>query len=143
MILLNCKRMIMNDDNEFLEPATFSRATFEISPAIHQRVEDLLYMTKNYCGEIINKQEFVLKAIKEKLKYDKEVLSDKIPKEKFLHYKIDNITLKQLDEKVNLIRKFRRTYSKKQWILEAIQEKLNREEVVIKKMMKETRKPES
>lgn len=132
----------MNDDNEFLEPMAFSRSTFEISPAIYQRVEDLLYLSKNLSGEIVYKQDWILKAIKEKLKYDEELLHDTIPKEKFLNIKIDQTTLKSLEEKVNLIKKFRRTYSKKQWIVEAIQEKLNREEVAIRKKIKEIRQPD-
>lgn len=131
----------MNND-DFSEPVSFSRTTFEISPAIHQRVEDLLYMSKNLRGEIINKQDFVLKAIKEKLNHDHE-MPDKIPKEKFLHFKIDKITQKALEEKVSLIKKFRRAYSKKQWILEAIQEKLAREEIGIRKMIKDVKNSDS
>jgi hypothetical protein len=98
-------------------------------------------MYKHVSGESITKQDWFSKAIKEKLKNENDALS--IPKKKVFQIKIDDKTNKELNDTVEHIRKFRRSYSKKQWILEAIQEKLAREEMLIKKMIKDSKKSES
>lgn len=133
--------MSERNDSEHFEPMSFSIASYEISPSIYNRVDELIYMFKHVSGESITKQDWFSKAIKEKLKNENDDLL--VPKKKVFQVKIDDKTNKALSDKIEHIKKFRKNYSKKQWILEAIQEKLAREEMLIKKIIKEAKNSNS
>lgn len=72
-----------------------------------------------------NQREWIEKAVLEKLSRDEEKdLNERIPAEKHLSFKISSELDEKIEEKVELIKKFR-SFSKKLWILEAIQEKID------------------
>lgn len=72
-----------------------------------------------------------MQAFQEKLAHHDESSSG-ILHEKLIHFKLDEKLYKEIEGKVEMIKKFR-GFSKKQWMIEAIYEKLEREEEQVKK----------
>lgn len=96
-----------------------------IGDHLHYRIEKHIRLLKLLEDEGHTKQKWILNAVKEKLKKECDPLSSK---DRHLQIKIDPDTHQQIEEQVNLIKKGRRSYSKKQLIVEAIFEQLDREE---------------
>lgn len=104
-----------------------------IGENLHQRIDNHLYLMKNLGKKNFTKQQWLLNALQEKLAQDETLVS--VPKERHIQIKVDHTTRKQLESRVDFIRNFRRSYSKKQLILEAIYEKLDREEEISKNLL--------
>jgi hypothetical protein len=98
--------------------------TCGVSPHIYQKLEKHLFLLKTVDTKRTRKT-WILEAIQEKLA--NETINDDIPKQKRVSVEIDESTHQQLDQRVNLMKKFHTTYSKKQWILDAILEKLDKD----------------
>ena len=78
-----------------------------------------------------SRQRWVVDAIKEKL--NEENVSNNLPRAKFLGLKISQHLHEQILKRVELMRKIRNSFSKKQWIIEAVSDKLDRDEQIIQK----------
>ncbi len=88
-------------------------------------------------NSIRNRDEWIEQAIKEKLDNDKNVDLDQSLKQKTISLKVSPEVFEDLEKRVALIRKFRRSYSKKQWLVDAIYEKLDRDMQRIKAFVEE------
>ncbi len=89
---------------------------------IDKHIRSLKFLNK----EGINKREWMASAIREKLATE-DVGVDKIPRSKYFNIPVDEHLHSKLEERIGFIKKFRK-YSSKQLVLEAILEKLEREE---------------
>jgi len=107
---------------------------FSISPAIYNKLEKHLSLLRAI-GRTSSKRNFLLQAIQDKL--ETEDLSVEIPKERRINFRISRIMFEQIDTRVDIMKKYRHTYSKKQWILEALYEKLEKDEKEAKNRLKE------
>jgi hypothetical protein len=107
--------------------------TVSISPHLHNRLDKHIFILKKLVRTGHTKQQWLVEAVEEKLKNEKSSQTQDIEKEKRVSLRIDVLTKKILEEQIQLIRCFRTSYSKRKWILDAIQEKLDLEEVSIKK----------
>lgn len=83
-----------------------------------------------------HKREWVLDAIREKLDREQEFSVRNIPQEKHLSIYMDTDLYTKLDERIELIKKLKGGFTKKQWIMAAVVEKLNREEQNAKALLK-------
>jgi hypothetical protein len=123
-----------SSDNDKNNVGTLSLSySVTIGDNLHKRIDKHLNLLKNLEDENYTKQQWLMAALKEKLEKD-ENLSD-IPKARHLRVQVDRNTHKKLESMVNLIKNFRRSYSKKQLLVEAICEKLDREEEKAKKLL--------
>lgn len=85
-----------------------------------------------------NKQRWVERAILEKIERDeKQEIIECISPEKHLSFKISSHIDAKVEKRVEVIKKLRGSFSKKQWILEAIYEKLEMEEKETEQKTKE------
>ena len=109
--------------------------TVTISPHIHDRIEQHIIYVKKLSDPNSTKQRWILHAVQEKL--SREEKDQDIPKERRLNIKLDKVTSKKVLKRVDLIKKFRTSYSKKQWFVDALLEKLEQEEQEIKKKLSE------
>ena len=109
--------------------------TVSVSPHIFNRLEQHILFVKRLSNRNETRQNWVLEAIRDKLTRDDR--SQDVPKECRLNLKIDETTATKLFKRVELIKKFRTSYSKKQWILDAILERLERDEKKIKQKLLE------
>lgn len=97
-----------------------------ISPHIHERLERHILILKKLIDRGMTKQTWITNAIKEKLKKDSE--NTQVPKASTLSVKIDEDLDKLILERIEYVKKFRFSYSKKQWLVDAILDQLDNEE---------------
>lgn len=96
---------------------------------VENHVRTLKYINKLYP----KKKEWIAKAIHEKLDREHKEKSFQeeskgIPRTKHINVELDLQINEDLEKRINVIKKVRSGFSKKQWILEAIMEKLELEE---------------
>lgn len=109
-----------------------------ISSILHNKLDQHIYAIKKLLKTGKSKKEWVAEAIEKKLA--REQSKKEIDKEKCICVKIDPVTKQKLEERVEMIRGIRYSYSKKQWVLDAIHEKLENQEEIVKKKLKEYRR---
>lgn len=108
--------------------------SIKISEHLHKRFIKHLKTLKNLTDQPLTRQKWLSEAFLEKLSE-----ADDIPNnltEKLLHFKIEESIYNQIHKKVEVIKKFR-NFSKTQWMIEAIYEKLEREEAQANQSLKE------
>lgn len=106
--------------------------SLNISPILHAKLDQHVYVLKKTLKPTITKKEWISDAIEKKLAKE---MSEK-ERIKRICIKIDLLTKKKLENCIEAIRMLR-SYSKKQWICDAIQEKLAMEEDPVKIRLKE------
>jgi hypothetical protein len=111
--------------------------TVNISPILHHKLDQHIFLLKKLFKTGKTKRDWLTEAIEEKLA--REEPKRVVDKEKRVGLRLDLMTNKKLEERVEMIRRFRYSYSKKQWIVDAIYEKLDSEEEPAKKRFNEYR----
>lgn len=91
----------------------------EISESLHKKIENQIKRLN--CSH--SKKSWVLEAIKEKLQ-----APPKVAKQTHLNLLMSQELNLELEEQVTQHKQYRKSYSKKKWIVEALYEKLEREE---------------
>lgn len=124
---------------ELKEMLTLPTGTYHItiSPHIHERLERHLLILKKLIDRGMTKQIWITSAIKEKLRKDSD--KNQIPKASTLSVKIDQELDKLILERIEYVKKFRVSYSKKQWLVDAIIDKLDSEEQDAERKILETK----
>ncbi|MFZ0565994.1 MAG: hypothetical protein WAM28_07405 [Chlamydiales bacterium] len=117
----------MNSKNTDVKNTEYSNYCIRVSENIYQKVDRLVHILKQADSPGHTKQKWLTEAIKEKLEIENHLSSDDFPKEKQLSVKLAIHLRKKIEKRVTLIKKFRTSYSIKQWIMEAIFEKLDRD----------------
>ncbi len=93
---------------------------------IEDHVRSLQYLN----GIKINKKDWVAKAIEEKLEKEDGFDVKNIPKERNINVVLEDTLHEKLEKKISFFKKFR-SFSKKQFVVEAIAEKLERETCIV------------
>lgn len=112
--------------------------TITISPHIYGRLEKHITILKKLIDRSATKQRWTSDAIKEKLLNDSKC--EQPPKASTLNVKIEKNLCKELVDRVEYIKQFRVSYSKKQWIVDAVLEKLDRDEKEVEKKLQQLKK---
>ncbi len=120
--------------------------SLRIGERFYKRLSKHIHFLKQL-NSIQNKQEWIEQAILAKLRQEeKQDVDEGFPPEKYLSFKISSQINAKIEKRVEVIKKIRGSFSKKQWILEAIHERLDLEEKetkekaqeLFKNMLKET-----
>jgi len=119
------------EPTEITSEQTFISFTFIVGENLHNRINKHVNKLKSTEGPGQSKQKWVIDAIKEKL--NAENLSEDLPREKSLGLKISLNLHNQILKRVEMMRKVRSSFSKKQWIVEAIADKLDRDERLVQR----------
>lgn len=119
----------MNDDT--FDELKYSQYTFSLSLKLKQRLDEHLKRLKYLQHPHSVRQFWLVNAIQEKIQ--KEKSSSDIAKAKHLNVKILPKILKEISEHIKLSYF---NYSKKKWIVEAIEEKLEQEKVLLESKKK-------
>ena len=102
--------------------------SLRIGERLYKRLSKHIQFLK-HLNSIQNKQEWVEGAILSRLKKEElQEVDECIPQEKHLSFKISSQIDARVEKRVEAIKKIRGSFSKKQWILEAIHERLDLEE---------------
>ena len=128
---MSSKDPAYNESSTHSELKSFS---IELSKDLAQRLNKHIQLLKKLDSEIKFKQAWVEKAIEEKLQREKEDSHQNLEDE-YLHFKINYKIHEAVKNQVNLIKKFRNSYSQKKWFLEALYEKLDRDEQQTRQLM--------
>lgn len=106
-----------------------------IGEILHQKLNKHIKILKTLDDRSTSKQTWLVKAFKNKLiSTDKELLITQ-PKQRKLSVKIDKKLSDEIDSHVETLKKFNLSYSKTKWILEAVQEQLEKESEKIKSLL--------
>jgi hypothetical protein len=131
----------MENENAELDQKKQTRYTIQIGEHLAEKIDRHLRLLK-FCGrKDIKKQAWIKEAILSKLGKEEHLPPYTFPKQKNLNLDIDSELRGRLERVVKSIRKVRRTYSKKQWILEALAERLEQEEEEAKSLARDLDKP--
>ncbi len=126
----------MTDDNN----QNLKNFSFTVSEKIYQKIDNHVRVLKQNDDEIKSKKTWIEKAVREKLKREKEISPQNIPKEKYLSFKIEHDLGTEIERRVGMIRNFRDSYSKKAWILDAILEQMDHEGSTTRKILEDLNK---
>lgn len=103
--------------------------SIRISKRFYTRFMNHIQLLKRL-NSIKNQQHWIEEAILDKLKKKEERDNTECSSlEKYLSFKINSQIDAKVERKVEVMKKTRGSFTKKQWILEAINEKLNAEEI--------------
>ena len=112
-------------------PAGEKSFSIRINENLHKRFNQHIKCLKNINKGQTTKQNWVEQAFREKLSLQDDSSSG-ILNDKLIHFKVDEKLFKEMEKKVQMIKKFR-GFSKKKWMIDALYEKLEREEAQAKK----------
>ena len=108
--------------------AVEKRFSIRINENLHKRFNQHIKCLKNL--NKITKQNWIEQAFREKLSLQDDSSSG-ILHDKLIHFKVDEKLFMEMEKIVQMIKKFR-VFSKKKWMIDAIYEKLEREEAQAK-----------
>ncbi len=115
------------------------RYSVNLSPHLHNKLEQhikkVMALEKMKGKVKTTKQKWFLDAVKDKL--DRQLASREIPKAHRLSICFDPKTFEKLENQVNFNKNFASSYSKKQFIMEAVLEKFEEEAEDVDKLLSE------
>lgn len=111
------------------------RHCISISEFLHKKLEKHLLVLRKLLRPGHTQEKWIMEAVQEKLLRDNPQKKSK--KNKRICLLLDKMTNKLLEDRINAIRPFHSSYSKKKLILEAIMERLESEEDFVKTKLAE------
>lgn len=129
--------LTLNPPTTIFAPSIKKGYSLRIGENLYNRVNKHLQLLKHFDNHSNSKQRWLVEAIKEKLEAEQHQGLEGIPKERHIGIRIDQNLSEKIESRVNLIRKFRVSFSKKQWFVEAICDKLERDEKKVKKLLED------
>ena len=101
----------------------------KVTEKIYNRVDSHVRILKHLAKYEHSKNSWIVEAVREKLEREKKLKNSNIPKDKNLNLTVDVSLDNELQRQIDIIKTFKpQGFSKKQFVLEAIFEKLEAEE---------------
>ncbi|MBA3816883.1 MAG: hypothetical protein H0X29_10280 [Parachlamydiaceae bacterium] len=124
------------EDEKKLNDLNTVNYTFTLPSILYKRLENHLQELNRLQNPQKKKQTWLVNAIQEKIARDEH--SDMISKANHLNLRLDENTLQKLEERMSKINRQKKLkYTKKQWILDAIEEKMEVEKELIQNKLLE------
>ncbi len=101
--------------------------TLRLSQTLLHRIEKHLACLKFIQNSSPSKRKWVMEALNKKINKEKSLNFPDLPKRGTILLEIDSDLSDALDQRVELIRKVRGSYSLKSWMVDAIEERLEQE----------------
>lgn len=111
--------------------------SIRISDHLHNRLTKHIQILKYATDQNCSKQTWAQEAFEEKWEQEQAQFFEGPSTDKHLHVKISQDLNSKIERCVNRMREVRISFSKKQWFLEALYEKLDRDEQKAKKLLEE------
>lgn len=124
-------------------PIELINYSFRIIEDLYLRFNKHIHLLKRLENTSISKQRWITEAIKEKLEKESTSNFEDLPKDRHISFRVAKNLSNMVENSVIKTRKFRRSFSKKQWFVEAIYEKLDKEEQQSKELLKNMLKESS
>lgn len=126
-----------HDDSTPMQDEKIVHYSFKVGENLFKKIEKNLHLLKYLDHNSHSKQRWIVEALTEKLNHELKTPPDDIPRERQLTVRINDVLNKKIEKRTEFIKKFRNSYSKKQWVIEAIHEKLDREAEKTRKLLQE------
>jgi hypothetical protein len=115
----------------------FISYSIRIGESFYGRLSNHINLIKHFHNHAYSKQIWIIEAIKERLEKEEKSEDLSLNIDKYLNFKLDEKTQDRVEKRVKILSQFSKSFSRKKWILEAIEEKLNREEIKTRKLLEE------
>lgn len=133
----NCQLATQTEDTEINEnAASITGYSVTLSPILYEKINRHVLYVKSLCNPKQTKTKWLVEAIQECLEEDEQNPSQ-VPKECRLNIQVSPEVSQRILKRVFLTKQTHTSYSKKQWILDAILKKMDREEKIIQKKARE------
>lgn len=126
----------METENLFCEIDKTSQYTITVPSSLISKLDDHLQILKFLHHPENKRQTWIINAIRKKLSLANNL---NIAKGKHLNLKLEELLANELEGRLAEILKLHPNYTKKQWILEAIEEKLESEKELVQNKLTEIR----
>lgn len=123
---------------DLLKKLKSQQYSVSISQNLHDRITKHLLILKKLCRQGQTKQNWLMEAIRERLEFEENNKECEF-QERRITLQVDLLTEERLSHRVSYIKQFRSSYSKKKWILDAIEEKLEKEKPMAEQKLAEYR----
>ena len=130
--------MTVETETDLLKDLKLQQYSFCITQNLHDRLTKHLLILKKLCLQGQTKQNWLMEAIREKLSLAESIQECDF-QERRINIQVDLLTEEKLSSRVAYIKQFRSSYSKKKWILDAIEEKLEKDKSMTEKKLAEFR----
>lgn len=117
----------MKNTDELLKEIKRISYSLRLSNDLHSKLDKHLEKMRYREYSTISKQRWIIDAIKERLTEEEDLSPEELPNGKYVNIRIDERLYEKIDNQVEKMKVIRKSYSKKQWIVEALYSKLNRE----------------
>jgi|LakMenEpi03Aug12_release.lakeMendotaPanAssembly.Ray.scaffolds.fasta_scaffold03135_7 hypothetical protein len=108
--------------------------TLNVGNNLHTRLKKHIHLLKRLKSQNYTLQRWMNDAINEKLKSSEiNALTDQ--KETYIMFKLEKDLFDRVEQRVQLLKKVRRSYSKKQLFIEAISEKLEKDDFGMQELL--------
>lgn len=127
----------MNEDNDLPDKPDLIGYTVKIDEQLHKRLEKHIHVLKHIEHSGQSKQKWITDAVVQKLAKEESEKISELPKQRYLVLRLNKPINNKIESKVEYQKQFKANFNKKQWILEAIYERLEKEEPKTKKFLEE------
>lgn len=118
-------------------PEDMKLCSIGLDEYLFNRIEKHVLICRSLENSKKKKQQWIQEAIEEKLEREDHPKNIPIPRDKGVNFKLPSQTYQKLEKRLKLIKKVKGSFSRKRWIIEAIEEKLERESFKLEKFMEE------
>lgn len=105
---------------------------------LHKKLTLHIDVLKAFGDAKTNNQSWITNAIKNKIKKTGKQNPHEIPKDRKICIKIEDDLLEEINEKVEFLKKFNRTYSRSKLVVEAILDQLEEEREKASKLLEDS-----
>lgn len=120
--------MSENDKKENTSEDGFRAYTIKVADPVFDRVDRHIGLLKFVKGGDASKQKWLQEAIREKLTTDPDFTKPEPKTRRHLHTRLEYALSEQLESRIQLLRERLGHANKNQWLVDAIHEKLEREQ---------------
>ncbi len=126
-----------NNESSLKEEVKAKTHTIRVGENLYVRLENIIKAFKYLENKKYTKKQWITESIIEKLQKEGVLTLETLPKVRRLHFEIDQSLDDKISKNVNITKSFVDSFSKKQWLVEAIFEKLEKDEAIMKESLKE------
>ena len=129
--------MTNENDNDQVNTETELLYNFTISNHLSQKIKKHIQLLKYVENPDQTIKDWAVKSFEEKLSKEKLIPPEDLDKERFLTTSVKKTLNEKIEQRVALYKRLRKSYSKKQWVVEAMYDKLEKDESVVREKMQE------
>ena len=109
--------------------------SLRIGEHLHIRIDNHIHLLKKLESRSHSKQKWLEDAVREKLDEEENLSPENLPRDRYLAIKFNKFLSDRMDKQIQILKKFRVSYSTRLWVIEAICRKLEMDEEKVKRLL--------